>query len=69
MPADKPKAPGPEAPPETPDRERREALKSLARFGAYVTPAMTVLVSPAQAFHPVQGHCNQEPTIKGCSTL
>jgi len=58
-----------EAESDRPDRERREALRSIARFGAYVAPAMTVLISPAAAFHPVQGHCNQDPTIKGCSTL
>jgi hypothetical protein len=54
---------------EKPDEARREALRSMARFGAYVAPAMTVLISSAEAHHPVQGHCNQNPTIKGCSTL
>jgi hypothetical protein len=52
-----------------PDRERREALRSIARFGLYVTPAMTVLLSPAEAFHPTRGHCQQNPNIKGCSDL
>lgn len=52
-----------------PDRERREALRSMARFGAYVAPAMTVLISRADAFHPTRGHCAADPTIKGCSTL
>ncbi|HEX2257440.1 MAG TPA: hypothetical protein VHG92_12200 [Afifellaceae bacterium] len=54
---------------DAPDRDRREALVSIARFGAYVTPAMTVLVSPAGAFHATPGHCNANPNIKGCSTL
>ena len=63
------RATAPPEPSDTPDRARREALVSIARFGAYVTPAMTVLVSPAEAFHPTPGHCNANPTIKGCSTL
>jgi hypothetical protein len=54
---------------EKPDEARREALRSMARFGAYVAPAMTVLVSGAEAFHPVKGHCDANPSIKGCSTL
>jgi hypothetical protein len=52
-----------------PDRARREALLTMARFGAYVTPAMTVLISRAEANHPTPGHCMQDPTIKGCSTV
>lgn len=54
---------------EKPDEGRREALRSMARFGAYVAPAMTVLISSAEAFHATPGHCNANPTIKGCSTL
>jgi hypothetical protein len=67
MAADDPKKPDADA--NAPDPERREALLSIARFGAYVTPAMTVLVSRAEAFHPTPGHCNANPAIKGCSTL
>jgi hypothetical protein len=59
----------PQPPAEKPDEGRREALRSMARFGAYVAPAMTVLISSAEAFHATPGHCNANPTIKGCSTL
>jgi hypothetical protein len=64
--------------PEGPDRSRREALKSIGRFAAYVAPAMVVLVSGARAHHkpghPIPpghggrppGQCNQDPTLSGC---
>lgn len=68
MPVEKEAAPKPETHAEDPDRGRREALRSIARFGVYVAPAMTVLISPADAFHVTPGHCAQDPTIKGCST-
>lgn len=42
------------------DRGRREALKSMAKFALYVTPAMTVLVKGADAHHR-PGHCRAGP--------
>ena len=47
------------------DRDRREALKALARFAVYVTPAMTVLVKGAEAHHR-PGHCRAGPGAGEC---
>lgn len=41
-------------------RDRREALKTIARFAVYATPAMTVLVRGAEAHH-LPGHCRAGP--------
>lgn len=69
MPAEEQTLPAPATPTDEPDAERREALRSIARFGVYVAPAMAVLISQADAFHATPGHCAANPRIKGCSTL
>lgn len=69
MPAEEQSSPRAGGPTDEPDTERREVLRSIARFGVYVAPAMTVLISQVDAFHATPGHCAANPTINGCSTL
>jgi len=49
-----------------PDFNRRQALKAVGRFAAYMTPAMTVLLkgTPAEACHK-PGH--QDVPGQNCS--
>ncbi len=48
------------------DYNRRQALKAVGRFAAYMTPAMTVLLkgTPAEACHKI-GH--QDVPGQNCS--
>jgi len=59
------------------DPDRRQALKAVAHFAVYVSPAMTVLLKgdPADAGHnpnPPPGHgvdpgrCNNNPSLSIC---
>jgi hypothetical protein len=47
---------GPKAPPEEMDDERREALRRLAKFGAYTAPAVLALLTSQRA--PAQTDLN-----------
>jgi hypothetical protein len=39
----------PKAPPEEMDKERRDALRRLAKFGAYTAPAVLALLTSQKA--------------------